>query len=283
MTALLFVIACAKLPETHHGLAYDGLDDALASGLVLSPTVVVADQYAPSLPPPHALTEIEKHLLEGDAHLAAPTVLDPESPEIAAFLRNDFVGILRFGGGLVRMGETALEVRARLIEFHHGEELRKQGTAWLDATVAELLAGARLSPGAVQDIGAPPVNRTNTRGANELDGRDNINLPRVTVSPAAMPPSNDAPRYALVPYLRAYYAHNGGWFIGQEWGCSGGARVEAMLVVYDRQTGQPAWWHVATGRHVEEMKAQPSRAQLDQFLLYAEDQVEESLEKGFLR
>lgn len=283
MTALLFVIACAKLPETHHGPAYDGLETALASGFVLSPSVVVADQPAPPLPPPHAPTEIEKHLLEGDAHLATPTVLDPANPEIAAYLRNDFVGILRFGGGLVRMGETALEVRARLVEFHQGEELRKQGTAWLDGVVSEILRGAHLSPAAVHEVGAPPVNRANTRGSNELDGRDNVNLPRVAVSPAAMAPAAEGPRYAVVPYLRAYYAHNGGWFIGQEWGCSGGARVEALLVVYDRQTGQPAWWQVATGRHVEEMKAQPSRAQLDQYLLYAEGQVEESLERGFLR
>ncbi|MBM4365651.1 MAG: hypothetical protein FJ102_05510 [Deltaproteobacteria bacterium] len=282
MTAFLLVIACAKLPETHHGLAYDGLDKALAAGFVLSPSVVVADQPAPPLPPPHAPTEIEKHLLEGDAHLAPPTVLDPANPEIAAYLRNDFVGILRFGGGLVRMGETALEVRARLVEFHQGEELRKQGTAWLDAVVASLL-GAGLSPVAVRDADAPPVNRANARGANELDGRDNVNLPRVTISPAAMAPAAEGPPYAVVPYLRAYYAHNGGWFIGQEWGCSGGARVEAMLVVYDRRTGQPAWWQVATGRHVEEMKAQPSRAQLDQYLLYAEAQVEESFERGFLR
>ncbi len=282
MTTFLFLLACAKPPVTAHGVGFDGLERALRSGPVaLSPVVVVADQPAPPLPPLHEPTEIERRLLDADAHLSAPTVLDPDVPEIASFLRNDFVGVLRFGGGLVRMGETTLEVRARIIEFHQGAEMRAQGAAWLAQTVSEVMARAGVVSTPAEGANPPPVTRSSLRGTHELDGRDNLNLPRVTVAPTPMAAGGEG--YLVVPYLRNYYAHNGGWFVGQEWGCSGGARVEALLVVYDRATGQPAWWQVATGRHVQEMKAQPSRAQLDQFLLYAENQVDQSFQLGFLR
>lgn len=282
MTTFLFLLGCAKPPVTFHGAGFDDLDRALRGATVeVATVVVVADQPAPPLPPLHEPTEIERRLLEGDAHLAPPTVLDPDVPEIASFLRNDFVGVLRFGGGLVRMGETTLEARARIIEFHQGAEMRAQGSAWLAETVADVTRGAGIVTRAAEGVAPPPVTRSSVRGSNELDGRDNLNLPRVAVAPQPMTPGGDG--YLVVPYLRSYYAHNGGWFVGQEWGCSGGARVEALVVVYDRASGQPAWWQVATGRHVEEMKAQPSRAQLDQFLLYAEDEVEEALRRGFLR
>jgi hypothetical protein len=283
MTTFLLLLACAKLPETHRNLAAAELESSLAAdGLSLAPPQLVADMPAPPLPALAPPGEIQKRLLEGTEHLGAPTVLDPAVPEIASFLRNDFVGVVRFGGGLVRMGDSAAEVRARTIELHLGAELRQQGRDWLSATTNALLGEAKL-PAAASSTGGPPVLRAAVRGSNELDGRDNLNLPRTQVSPAPLEPASSGPRWLLVPYLRSYYAHNGGWFVGQEWGCSGGARVEVMLVLYDQRSGQPAWWQVATGRHIESMKAQPSRAQLDQFLLDAEDEVEAQLARGFLR
>lgn len=285
MFALLFALACAKLPPTHHGAGFDEVRKSAASeGVERAPAVVVADLPAPPLPPARPLTLIESRLLEGQEHLGEPTALDPENPEHAAFLRNDYVGAVRFGGGLIRTGETALEVRARLIEFSAQAELRPQALAWLDETARDLLADARLPEllpaGPVE---APTVGRAAVRGANELDGRDNLNLPRVAITPMAMPPSESGARWLLVPYLRSYTMHNGGWFLGQEWGTPGGARVEVLVVLYDRRSGQPVWWQSATGRHVEEMKAQPSRAQMDQFLLWAEDSVEDQLSRGFLK
>ncbi len=288
MSILLFVLACAKVPPTGHGPAFDELRSALArEGVELVPTVVVADLPAPALPPLKAATQIEERLRIGEEHLGEPTVLDPALPEHAAFLRNDYVGAVRFGGGLIRTGETALEVRARLIEFSAQQELREQGTAWLESTVSGLLTRARVPTvqpsGGAPAFAAPAVLRKPIRGMNELDGRDNLNLPRVAIEPAAAPADSGGARWVLVPYLRGYVMHNGGWFLGHEWGCPGGARVEALVVLYDRRTGQPAWWQAATGRHLEEMKAQPSRAQMDQFLLWAEDQVEAELQAGFLK
>lgn len=285
MLALLFALACAKLPPTHHGPGFDQvLKSAAAEGIERAPAVVVADLPAPPLPPAREATQIEARLLAGQEHLGEPTALDPENPEHAAFLRNDYIGAVRFGGGLIRTGETALEVRARLIEFSAQAELRTQATAWLDTTARDLLTANRLPelrPTAPVD--APTVGRVPVRGANELDGRDNLNLPRVSLEPMPIAASETGPRWLLVPYLRGYTMHNGGWFLGQEWGTPGGARIEVLIVVYDRRSGQPVWWQSATGRHVEEMKAQPSRAQMDQYLLWAEDSIEDQLARGFLK
>lgn len=285
MFALLYTLACAKLPPTHHGAGFDDLRKAIsAEGVERAPVVLVADLPAPPMPPARAATQIEVRLLEGQEHLGAPTELDTQNPEHAAFLRNDYVGAVRFGGGLIRTGETALEARARIIEFSAQAELRTQASAWLDETARDLLADARLDElRPLAPIEPPNVVRVPVRGANELDGRDNLNLPRVSIEPMAMTPSESGPRWLLVPYLRGYTMHNGGWFLGQEWGTPGGARVEVLLVLYDRRSGQPVWWQSATGRHVEEMKAQPSRSQMDQYLLWAEDSVEEQLGRGFLR
>lgn len=287
MLALLFALACAKLPPTTHGIAYDELSSVIVKeGVEVLPTVFVADLPADPLPPPHIPTVIEAGLLVGDEHLAEPTVIDPtQNPVHAAFMRNDYVGAIRFGGGLVRTGETALEARARLIEFSISDEMRSLGKVWLDETVAELAQRARvgvlLPTGTLPEV--PTVERRPIRGIDELDGRDNLNQPRMAIAPKAITPDPTGARWLLIPYLRSYYVHNGGWFLGQEWGCSGGARVEVLMVLYDQRSGQPAWWQVATARYIQEMKAQPSRAEMDQYLLWAEDDIEEQLKRGFLK
>jgi hypothetical protein len=287
MLVLMMLIGCAKPPPTSYGPAYDELRSTLEKeGVVALKTTFVMDLEAPALPPPHVATEVEARLSIGDEHLGDPTVIDPSTnPVHAAFMRNDYIGAIRFGGGLVRMGETALEARARIIEFSIGEEMRTTGSGWLDETVADLTKRARvpLLVAGGADSTVPTVDRKSIRGSNELDGRDNLNHPRVAISPLTMAPEANGSRWVLVPYLRNYYVHNGGWFLGQEWGCSGGARVEVMLVVYDRRSGQPAWWQVATATHIQSMKAQPSRAEMDQYLLWAEDEVEEQLQRGFLK
>ena len=44
----------------------------------------------------------------------------------------------------------------------------------------------------------------------------------------------------------------------------------------------PVWWMDALGRHLDGSTASPSSAQLDQYLLWAEDDVEAALEKELL-
>ncbi len=245
--------------------------------VMVSPVVVVSDVGGAPAVVIGAVTAVES--LVGDDGQSPPTVLDPV--EDAAFLRNELVGNIRFGGGFVRTGAVALETRARIIEAEPSDALRAQGTAWLTtATRAALYARHVVNEAAVK----PPENLALSwlpvRGEDPEDGHDNLNLPRSHLVPVPL----DAvamPGTWLVPYLRAYYTHNGGWFLGQRWGCMAGARVDAEVVLY--VDGKPVWWMEATGRSLDKRTAQATTAELDQHLLNAERQVEDALSKALFR
>lgn len=274
---LLLVAMGAKKPpavwETGDAPSVRGLSIAVA------PVVRVAVVPAPALEAPAPPGEIESQL--GTANLPPPTVLDPERD--GAFLRNEYVGNIRFGGGFVRTGSVQLEVRARLIELNDQERYEAQGRAWLTGTVDALLADRKLEASSAP-LFVPDVDRVTSRGLHPYDGRDNLNLPRTALRArdAVGPVDAAGADYLLVPLLRTYYTHNGGWFLGQEYGCMAGARVEAMLVLYEADTGKVVWTVDAVGRHLQPRDAQPSRAEADQYLLWAEDQVEQALDKHFL-
>lgn len=278
---LLLIVACARPPVYSVDGPGVSWSDLRRDGVGVAPVVLVRDLPAPPLPPAAAPRAVEEGL--EIAHLPPPTVLDPARD--AAFLRNDYVGNVRFGGGFVRTGDVALEVRARLIEFGSEDTLAEVGRVWLAGAVAEALDARKLRVTRVE-LAAPPPTHVPVRGQHEDDGRDNLNLPRLRLRPAPLPEADrpaTAPRWLLVPYLRAYYTHNGGWFLGHQWGTTGGARVEVLLALYDGTTGQPAWWMEATGRHIQGAVSQPSTSELDQYLLWSEDEVEESLRRGLFR
>ena len=237
------------------------------SGFALSPAVVVADLPYAVVAEAVVPDAIEGVVADGQE---APTVLDPVVD--GAFLRNDFIGNIRFGGGLIRTGSVALETRARLIQLQRPVALRLQGVDWLNGTMARLFDGAAPVPAPAD----ASFQYQSVRGVDEEDGHDNLNLPRTSLVPQAIP---GAVGKVLVPYLRAYYTHNGGWFLGQRWGCMAGARIDVVVVMYDE--GQPVWWLEAVGRSLDSGVAQATTAELDAHLLDAEHQVEVALEKRF--
>lgn len=228
-----------------------------------APVVVVADLPAPPAAMAEAPGVVEAQLVD-DAAPATP--LDPVRD--GAFLRNDYVGNIRFGGGIVRTGSVALETRARLIELQPLPTVRQQGVDWLSGVLTDALGPATAAP-----LPATPLRYAAARGADAEDGHDNLNLPRTGLVPEVVP---GAPAgRVLVPFLRAYYTHNGGWFLGQRWGCLAGARVDVLLVLYD--AGRPVWWTEAAGRSLDGTVAQATAAELDQHLLEAERQVRAAL------
>lgn len=279
---LLLALGCAPKPawSSDGDVRLSALRDA---GVAVMGTVLVRDLAAPPVPPPAAPGVVEQELAQD--RFGEATVLDPVRD--AAFLRNDYVGNVKFGGGLIRTGDVALEVRARLMEFNDQDRLAQQGRAWLDGAVGEALAGRGVAARPVAPVADLVVERVPFRGLHPDDGRDNLNVPRVDIRPgplseAARAAAGDDP-YLLVPLLRQYYTHNGGWFIGQEWGTTAGARVEATLVLYDVRRGAPVWWSTATGRHIEPRVGQASRAELDQYLLWSEEQVAETVGRRLFR
>jgi hypothetical protein len=287
--AVLLLAACAKRePIVTSGAVDPSLARALrADGVSVAPVVVMSDLPAAPIPRSPVMGEIEARLREGEEHLPAPSLLDPDVPRDAAFLRNEYVGNVRFGGGFVRTGDVALEVRARLIELGQEERYREDAVRWLGEMVPRALGelGVPVGPPAAPVTAAP--ERRRTRGLHPEDGHDNINLPRVDLVPAALTAedraANAAYRWVVVPWLKLYYSHNGGWFLGQSFGCTAGARVEAMIAVYDTSSGRPVWWMTAEGRHIQPQKGQPSTAELEQYLIWAEGYAEERLTRGWLK
>lgn len=271
-------LACGPKPVTEaHG---DGprLSELRAAGVGLAAVHLVQDLPAPPLVAPPAAGVVEQGLQ--DVGGAPPTELDPVRD--AAFLRNEYIGNVRFGGGIIRTGDIALDARARLIEFNSQDPYRAQATGWLQDTVTALLDDNGIPHTPVRLVAA--ADRVAVRGMHDEDGRDDINVPRTELVPGAL--TGDVPtssRYVVVPFLRAYYSHNGGWFIGQEFGCMAGARVDVTLALYDTTRGQAVWWTDVVGRHLDLRVAQPSTAELDQFLLWAEDLAEGGLSRTFLK
>ena len=270
---LFLLLACAHKPVADtSGRPRPTIPKSEVIGVL--PVVRVQDLPAPPLAPLPPPGPIEQGL--EDAHLPDPTVLDPVKD--AAFLRNDYIGNVLFGGGRVRQGDVALEVRARLMEFSNQDLYSDQATRWLTGAVSTALEDARYDWKPLTVTTPPALERVPYRGRHPDDGRDNVNLPRENLRPLPWP---EAPAgLVLVPYLRSYYSHNGGWHNGHEWGTLGGARVEVVLVLFD--DGRPAWWMEATGRYISGL-AQPSRADLDQFLLFCEGQVEEQFKRQLFR
>jgi hypothetical protein len=282
---LALFLACVKPePITTSGRVDPGLArEVRAAGVSIAPAVVLQDLPAEPLPPSPAMGQIEARLREGEEHLPEPTVIDPSSPRDAAFLRNEYLGNIRFGGGFVRTGDVALEVRARLIELGLEERYRKDGLRWARELVPAVLDDLEVPIGAAGPAVAPLPERRRFRGMHPEDGHDNVNLPRVDLVPTVLEGATAPGRWLVVPFLKLYYTHNGGWFLGQNFGCMAGARVEALVVLYDTTSGRPAWWMTVEGHHVQPRRGQASTAELDQYLIWAEQEAAEKLARGWLK
>lgn len=281
MLLALLLAGCAHAPKPVHAPAWDDAKARLDT-LEVAPVVFVANLPAPPLPPLSGGDAVSS--LQEDDKGPPPTVLDPENPQHAAFLRNDYVGNVRFGGGVVRVGDVSLDARARLVELSQEEAWRAQAAKWLDGVLDTELGAPEVGAFSV-----PGPEREKFRGVHPDDGHDNVNLPRTTLEPAPLTEAQRAEAVAagadglvLVPMVRQYLTHNGGWFLGQQWGCMSGARLETLLVVYDVPTGQPVWW-LATEATRRDGPASPSAAELDQALLTVEEETAEVLRKRLLR
>lgn len=252
-------------------------------GVSIAPVVVMQDLEAPPIPASPAQGEIEARLRLGEEHLPEPTKLDTTNPRDAAFLRNEYLGNVRFGGGFVRTGDVALEVRARLIELGFEDRYREDGVRWLDGMLPAVLGEVKVPLGAAAPALAPPPERRRFRGLHPEDGHDNVNLPRVDLVPTPLPTGAAASRWVVVPFLKLYYTHNGGWFLGQQFGCMAGARVEALVALYDSTTGRPVWWMNLEGQHTQPRRGQASSSEMEQYLIWAEERAAEKLRRGWLK
>ncbi len=294
LTLFAFLVACAPklpLPEPVHGGAWPIAKKALRHETIAVAKPVLASELPatplPDEPPPDAVSVLVEDVAD---NLPEPTRLDPKDPRDASFLRNEWAGNVRFGGGFVRLGSIGVEVRARLVELGQDPEYQTQGKTWLGRLVSEKLADKKIVTLSVDPLTDLAPLREKTRGRHPDDGHDNLNVPRTTLAPPSLTPDqrttakqrSEGHRWLLVPILRNYYTHNAGWFLGQDYGSMSGGRTEVLLTLYDLDTGEPAWW-MSTEAKTIERTASPSRTDLDTYLLTVEQMTAKQFDKRLFK
>ncbi|MCB9791816.1 MAG: hypothetical protein H6741_03730 [Alphaproteobacteria bacterium] len=199
-----------------------------------------------------------------------------------------YLGHVTNSGGFVRelTEEEGSPVRSKEYTFTAQDAYRQQAQEWLDVSLGEALTADKLSwsrlPGLDASAVPTPVRRR-VRGSNELDGTDNVNLPRFTLEPQPLA-GGDAlgggfAAY-VVPIVVYYYSHNGGWFIGQDKGCGGGARARVLITLYDAASGRVLSWRDVDVRSINNYVNQPNGAQIDDFLIETEAKFAKQISKS---
>ncbi|RHX90032.1 hypothetical protein [Leptospira stimsonii] len=158
-----------------------------------------------------------------------------------AFENNAFVGFIHFSGGLIRVQKAfGVQVESKNKEFKGQTELKPMVLNWLEKSLSEVLR-TKNKPIKIVTI-KQPFSKVNTVKNYELspdNGQDNINVPNIHfVFEEASKEFNQVlevenVRFAVVPIVQQYYAHSGGWFNGQDWGCLAGIRTGIQMLVYD--------------------------------------------------
>lgn len=188
-----------------------------------------------------------------------------------------FVGNVVFSGGfevVERSGglenvsvnqETSLEERYRgqigdVVSDCVAEGLGREGRDWVPVSLER----------------APPLpSRRDVRGTIKQDGRDNQPLPRFSLTPSTWEGGAPVPSGAdalLVPFVVHYYAHNGGWFIGQTYGSAGGARVRVLWALYGAD-GRVIGWGDHGARTEEHGHFSPNSQEIQDYLMDVEEAV----------
>lgn len=287
---LALLAGCAHVPTSHRGGGYDVAARSFRKdGVALAPVTFVADLPAPPLTPPGEPSAVQVQLEVGDPG-PPPTVLDTADPQHAAFLRNDRVGNVRFAGGFVYVDGRGVDVRTRLIELGYDAEYRQQAEQWLKAVVDDALAKRRLPVARVPGMPLPGPDRLPSASPKQILGQDDANNPVTALRPQpltleqrqAWAAAAGGRTVLLVPMVRTFLTHNGGWFLGQTWGCRAGERVELLLVAYDLGTGEPIWWHAPFVQRFERTST-PSSAEIDAGLAEVRRDVEKQLRKRLLK
>ncbi len=225
----------------------------------------------------------QAHALPGGARIA---VADPlfyadlveiESEEAERDLdewrANAWVGRIWFAGGYEILPEEGNQVRSVEVELSDRGVMRAQVAEWLDQTVPAALAETGFV--VAEPVGRVAVSRPeqrNIRGTTAFDGGDNVNLPRFDLRPGpAVSPGVETPADSIfVPIVVSYYAHNAGWFVGQEDGTWAGARFRLFWSLVSPDDGSVVGWGEIATNTKREALASPNRQQQQDLLLAVE-------------
>jgi hypothetical protein len=125
---------------------------------------------------------------------------------------------------------------------------------------------------------SPPALR-DLRGSYDGVGRDNQPLPRFALEPGGLADPPEGTDVIVVPWVVRWYSHNGGWFLGQTYGTSAGARVRVFLVTHDASTGDALAWSDIDASYLSPTEFSPNTATTEDLLLLAEAALGAKLKK----
>ena len=231
--------------------------------------------------PPRVFVEDHGELSRspGVVALVDPIFLDGASGD--AFAEGVFVGSITMSGGFVvdEDDEHGMQTRSKDFVLSSEDSYRSLAAGFVDSSLGAALDDQGVSWRSVE-LEAPLPERRAYRGTHPEDGKDNVNLPRFTLSPTALEPGSvEGVDVVIVPYVVRYYSHNGGWFIGQHLGCEAGARMRLFWVAYDNTSGVALAWRDIDVRYFEEHLFSPSSAQLEDALIEVEALVKKDLDR----
>ena len=219
----------------------------------------------------------------------APTqflfALEEHGPD-QMFEAGDAVGFITHAGGFVHQPGAGGYVRSKEVTIEQHAEYRARVTRWTQSTLGRALSAAKISwqpLEATAALSAPKPLRSELLTEESPDGKDDVNMPYLEFTPAprwgstplsSLVPSQGASEEAvLVPTVLYYYAHNAGWFLGQEWGCASGARFRLLLALYRVRDGLLISSHDLEARVLNEKVFNPDRTALERTLRALESKM----------
>ena len=200
------------------------------------------------------------------------------------FADNLTIGHLHHEGGFVAENKHGSQVRSKKVTLQNEDDMKTLAQQWVDERFTHILKArgtvVESMPPIEERFGAP--KKENIRGSTPRDGKDNISLPRYHLKPTPLNKEllnalTDSGDVLIVPYVVHYYTHNAGWFVGQTWGCSGGARFRVFWTAYDLKTGQVISYQDIDAWELSQRIHQPSRTQLEDFQALTEKRVAQAL------
>jgi len=261
--------------------------------LMLAPEGIVGLKASLELPviSPEAKKSTEEP--KTDAPEAGTRLEIEQNPAgLQAFQQGLSVGHLHMAGGYVVVEtERGMQYRSKTIELGEEQRYRRLASAWLDKAVDSALTWSRIDHSKVE---APallsPLLQHELRGSWRDDLRDNQNLPRFELEARPLDkailqslPDLHGATMLLQPYIVNYYSHNGGWFVGQNFGTGSGSRIRIFWVLWNVVDGSVLRFGSLQARHLEKYVFSPNSTQIDDYLLEVEKALDKSLRKRLLR
>ena len=238
---------------------------------------------------PVRITTQQVQVWQPSAIVLAPTqflfALEGHGPD-QMFEAGDTVGFTTHKGGFVHQAGAGGYVRSKEVIIEQHAEYQARVSRWTQDRVGRALSATKVNWRPFENAAAltvPKPLRNELLAVESPDGKDDVNMPYVEFATAArwgspslaslVPPQGASEEAVLVPTVLYYYAHNGGWFLGQEWGCVAGARFRLLLALYRVRDGLLISSHDVEARESIENVYNPDRTAIARALLTLENKM----------